>query len=229
MAFELSPTFHLVTPRLYISHILARRDWDFIISLYNSDLFLKHNGKTGVDTQEKAFKHIEGWITSNFEKNGHGQYLISLRSAEGAAGDASVPDEGGLAPGQMPSGVVTLMRGDYSAPDIGFALLPEHPGQGFATAAGKRMLRFATDPPGEVAPVVAEGALPEGQGLGLAGVFGFTAPDNADSKKVCLRLGLEYRGVYPLEAFGGQESAVYAMPGMGDVGDYGIKGQRLDK
>lgn len=224
MAFQLSPTFHLVTPRLYISHFLAPRDCAFIINLYNSDLFLKNSGKTGIDNQEKASKHIEGWITSNFQKNGHGQYLISLRSAEG---DASLPD-GELTPGQAPIGMVTLMRGHYSVPDVGFALLPEHTGKGYATEAGKRMLQFATDPKGEPAPASAEGALPEGQGLGLAGVFGFTAPANDHSKSVCLRLGLEYRGVYPLEAFGDQESVVYAMPSMGDVRDYGIRGARLD-
>lgn len=222
MAFRLSPTFHLVTPRLYISHILAPRDCQFIIDLYNSDLFLKHSGKTGIDNEEKALKHIEGWIASNFQKNGHGQYLISLRSAEGAEGD--------LQPGQAPIGMVTLMRGHYSVPDIGFALLPDHTGKGYATEAGKRMLQFTTDPEGEPAPAAAEGALPEGQGLGLAGAFGFTAPENQHSKSVCLRLGLEYRGVYALEAFGGQESAVYAMPSMGgDMGDYGIKGPRLDQ
>lgn len=228
MASHLSPNFHIVTPRLYISRILAPRDSQFIIDLYNSDLFLKHNGKTGIDTEEKASKHIEGWIASNFQKNGHGQYLISLRAADD--GDA-------LRVGQAPIGMVTLMRGDYAVPDIGFALLPAHTGKGYATEAGQRVLRFATDPTSaesaaeaEVpAPAAAPEPLPEGRGLGLAGIFGFTDPDNEHSKRVCRRLGLEYRGVYPLEVFGDKESAVFAMPGMGDVADYGIKGARVDK
>lgn len=139
------------------------------------------------------------------------------REAEAAAGAGKEGNGDLFNPGDRPVGIVTLMRGHYTVPDIGFALLPSYTRKGFATEAGRYVIEeYATVP-------VAEG------GLGLAGVFGFTSANNENSKKVCERLRLVYRGVWPLEAFGGEDSAVFAMEGMGEVSEYGIKGERVDK
>jgi RimJ/RimL family protein N-acetyltransferase len=106
------------------------------------------------------------------------------------------------------------MRGDYALPDIGFALLPAYTGKGYAREAGMRVIQYATIPR-------AEG------GLGYAGVFGFADQSNELSRKVCARLGLQFKGVYELEAFGRRKSAVYASSGV-ELRETGIKEDRID-
>lgn len=80
---------------------LGRRE--FPISLYNSPLFITGRGKTGIDSPEKALNKINGFFAAQFDKIGHVTYLISLKNREMI-------------------GTVTLMRGDDTVPDIGFAL-----------------------------------------------------------------------------------------------------------
>lgn len=244
MPFTPSPIFHLTAPRLYISHFHAPQHNQFLVDLYNSELYTKHN-KTNVDTPEKAQAQIENWMPGWHERTGYGPYVLSLRFARDVIGNddktttATDDEENGspLKPGQVPVGIVTLMRGShYTVPDCGFALLPAYAGKGYATEAGRRIIRYAMDPKrptatsrDAAASAVDDDVPREGEGLGLEGVFGFTSSDNADSRKVCERIGLEFRGVYPLEGFGGHPSAVFALPGMeADLSVYGIKGSRMD-
>lgn len=248
MPFTPSPSFHLTAPRLYISHFHAPQHNQFLVDLYNSELYTKHN-KTNVDTPEKAQAQIENWVPGWHERNGYGPCVVSLRFARDVVGDDQIitkDEENGpkLKPGQVPVGIVTLMRGaHYTVPDCGFALLPAYAGKGYAAEAGRRIVRYAMDPKKPTSTTSSEPTASavddgdddnddvprEGEGLGLEGVFGFTGRDNADSRKVCERIGLEFRGVYPLEAFGGELSAVFALPGMGaDLSVYGIKASRTD-
>ncbi|KAK8052057.1 hypothetical protein PG993_003442 [Apiospora rasikravindrae] len=245
MPFIPSPTFHLNSPRLYISHFHAPQHNQFLVDLYNSELYTKHN-KTNVDTPEKAQAQIENWMPGWHERNGYGPYVVSLRFARDIVGkgDDSIAGDNDdhekatatLKPGQVPIGIVTLMRGThYTVPDCGFALLPAYAGKGYATEAGKRIVKYAMDPKpsttatGETTSSAGDDVPREGEGLGLDGVFGFTSSDNADSRRVCERIGLEFRGVYPLEAFGGEPSAAFALPEMQkDLSVYGIKAQRTD-
>ena len=192
-----SVEFHLNTTRLLIQRLLpTRQHAQFIHKLYNTPLFLAGQGKTGIDTEDKAMGMINGFASSTYERNGHGFYIMTLR-------------EGTMI------GTVTLIRGEYRCPDVGFALLPEYTGNGYAQEAGKAMIDYATRPKSE-------------GGLGYPGVFGLTSANNAKSMKVCESVGLEYRGVYPLQAFGAGRSAVYTLPGMSeDLEEYGIKETKM--
>ncbi|KAK7958231.1 Acyl-CoA N-acyltransferase [Apiospora saccharicola] len=243
MPFTPPSTFHLASPRLYISHFHAPQHNQFLVDLYNSELYTRHNKGTNVDTPEKAQAQIENWMPGWHERNGYGPYVVSLRFARDvvvvggndkttAAGDEDEDDGSLLKPGQVPVGIVTLMRGThYTVPDCGFALLPEYAGKGYATEVGRRIVQYAMDPkkPATTSAVNDDDVPREGEGLGLEGVFGFTGSNNADSRKVCERIGLKFRGVYPLEAFGDEPSAVFALPGMeADLSVYGIKGSRTD-
>ncbi|KAK6827951.1 GNAT family acetyltransferase [Apiospora arundinis] len=243
MPFTPSSTFYLSAPRVYISHFHAPQHNQFIVDLYNNELYAKYNGKTSIDTPAKAQAHIEDWMPGWHERNGYGPYVVSLRFARDIIVDgnddgnnnaiaAETDGEKVLSPGQVPIGIATLMRGShFTVPDCGFALLPAYAGKGYATEAGRRIIKYAMDPkPVPNKPSSPAGDVPgEDEGLGLEGVFGFTGKDNTNSKKVCERIGLEFRGVYPLEAFGNQPSAVYALPGMEtDLSVYGIKVDKVD-
>lgn len=101
------------------------------------------------------------------------------------------------------------MQGDppncYSVPDVGFAILPEHQGRGYATEAAKAVISYVQ------------------REWNVQGVFGFCAPGNMRSRRVLEKSGLGFRGVRKLRVFGGRESAVFALVGMEeDLGVYGI-------
>ncbi|WWD16301.1 hypothetical protein CI109_100727 [Kwoniella shandongensis] len=191
--------FRLESSRLYIHRFEPTTEHaDFLVKLYNTPLFIAGEGDTGINTTEKALRQIkDGFIGKAFAKNGHGPYLISLND-------------------RTLIGSVTIMRGDYLAPDIGFALLPEYTKQGYAKEAGLRLIEYATQ------------SKEEG-GLGYPGVFVFTSNKNEKAKKLSESLGLEYRGVYPLQAFGGHPSAVYASKSMvEDLKVYGITEEKSE-
>jgi len=144
---------------------------------------------------------ITGFVDGLFVKQNHGIYLVSLPD-----GDENVK-----------IGTVSVMKVEnFTVPDIGFALLPQYTGKGYAQEAGKAMMEYAMRDKSE-------------GGLGYDGVFGFTSATNGQSRKACESLSLEFRGIYPLAVFGGGKSAVYAMRDMEkDLTKYGVLEERLD-
>jgi RimJ/RimL family protein N-acetyltransferase len=100
----------------------------------------------------------------------------------------------------------------YLAPDIGYTILPEESGKGYATEAAKGLLEYAS---GE---------------LDIHGAFGFCAATDMRSRRVLEKIGMDYRGVAALSVFGGKESAVYTLPGMEkDLAVYNLTEQLHDK
>ncbi|ORX34582.1 acyl-CoA N-acyltransferase [Kockovaella imperatae] len=183
----------LESDRLVISRFLPTEEHaEFLVKLYNTPEFIAGEGNTGIDTTEKGLKALHS-MSDRFDKYGHGVYVVSLKDTSTLVGS------------------VSLMIGDYRAPDIGFALLTEYTKKGYATEAAKRVMQHAKED------------------LGYDGVFGFASPTNEHSRKALERLGMEYRGTFSLEAFGNQDSVVYTMQGMGELEQYGIKGDRKDK
>jgi len=183
------PNFYIETPRLYISYFLLNSaNSTFLVYLYNTPLFLASEGLTEVTTPEKALGRIQefhNWHATY----GYGQYLVSLKPHATASFAES-----------SPIGSVSLMRGkdQYSptAPDIGYCIVPEQNGKGYATEAAEALLRYAREK------------------LGVKDVLGFCDAANGASVKVMEKLGFESRGLREVKLFGGKESAVYALPGM---------------
>lgn len=186
--------FRIETDRLYISYCLpsSPAHCAFLVELYNSPSFIAACGATGITTTEQAKSFIENRFVATHARHGHGQYLVSLKETS------------------KPVGIVSLMKGDspeesYSVPDVGFAMLPEVSGQGYATEAARKLLDYASE------------------ALGIKEVFGFTDAKNIASRRVLEKLGLEDRGVYPLRVFDSVPSSVYASPSMVDLKVYGIE------
>jgi len=93
----------------------------------------------------------------------------------------------------------------YTAPDIGFAVLPEHSGKGYAAEAAKGVLEWA-----------------KGH-LGIEAVFGFCDPLNQRSRRVLEKIGMDVRGITELRVFGEKTTAIYVLPGMSqDLAIYGL-------
>lgn len=190
--FTASPTFSIPSERLHISYFLpdSAEHCAFLVKLWNTDEFIETSGRTGIDTPEKASNFLRNRVHADYARNSYGIFLVSLKPHEHAALSESTP-----------IGTVSLMKGEppnsYLAPDIGYAILPEETGKGYATEAATALLEYAR------------------KELGIDAVFGFCARDDRHSARVLEKIGFEFRGEKKLRVFGGKESAVYVLPGMG--------------
>lgn len=189
--FTVSPTFSIPSERLYISYFSpdSPKNCAFLVKLWNTEEFIKTSGRTGIDTPEKASNFLRNRVHADYARNNYGIFLVSLK-----------PDENATLPESTPIGTVSLMKGDspdsYLAPDIGYAILPEETGKGYATEAAVALLEYAR------------------KELGVDSVFGFCAREDRHSARVLEKIGFEFRGEKKLKVFGGKESSVYVLPGM---------------
>jgi RimJ/RimL family protein N-acetyltransferase len=196
------PNSHIITPRLYLSYFVASNDahCDFLVNLYNTPEFIASIGgsPTSITTTAAARQYIEGRFQAEHSRNGYGTYLVSLKPDSPAMSSSASFAE--MLKGCMPIGTVSLTRGvaadAYKATDIGFAIIPELNGKGYATEAARALIDYAQ------------------QNLGVDAVFGFFAKGNTSSRRVVEKLGFEDRGVRSLKNFGGAESEVWTLPGM---------------
>ncbi|KAJ5301973.1 hypothetical protein PENANT_c057G03700 [Penicillium antarcticum] len=193
------PNFSIKTVRLQIIPFdpTNATHCNFLVQLWDTEDFIKSCGKTSIDTPEKSSSFLQRRVLADYARNGYGMFLV-LRVSEDNA--------------KIPIGTVSLMKGaapdlHHLAPDIGYAIVPEESGKGYATEAAKGLIEYAR----------AE--------LGVDAIFGFCASHNKRSCRVLEKIGLEDRGVKALSVFGGKESVVYALVGMSaDLGVYGLYG-----
>ncbi|CAM6108703.1 unnamed protein product [Calypogeia fissa] len=214
------PNFYIETQRLYISYFIPSNDahCHFLVHLYNTPEFIASIGGklTSITTAAAARRCLDGRFRAEHARNGYGTYLVSLKSASAGISSNSNIAEMSISTSFAerlarckPIGTVSLMRGDsvdsYTVPDVGFAILPEENGKGYATEAAPGLLEYAK------------------RELGVDAVFGACAKGNAHSRRVLQKLGFEDRGVTKLMAFGGAKSEVWMAPGMSeDLKVYGM-------
>ncbi|KAJ5637599.1 hypothetical protein N7490_007478 [Penicillium lividum] len=191
--------FTIKTPRLRIVPFDPTNETHctFLPHLWNTDLFIRSCGRTSVLDPESASEFIRTRILADYARNKHGIFLVLLQ------------EDTELFP-PIPIGTVSLMKGappnrHYLAPDIGYAILPEMNGRGYATEAAKGLIEYAK------------------MELGITDFFGFCSATHSHSRRVLERIGMAFRGIAALEVFGGKESAVYALPEMSeDLSIYGL-------
>ena len=195
-----APAFSIPTGRLHISYLESGNPDHaaFVLRLWNLDEITKYIGKRNIDSLEDADAFIKTVVQADFDRTGYGRFLVSLKSHP----EASLAES-------KPIGIVSLILREpphgYLCPDIGYSILPEEWGKGYAPEAAMALMDYAR------------------REFNLQGVFGFCDPDNKSSCRVLEKIGLEFRGVKSLQAFGGTQSAVYALPDMySDLSVYGM-------
>ena len=226
------PTFKLTTPRLTITHLLPTcpAHCEFLVTLYNTPEFLASIGgvPTAITTPAAARDRIAGRLHDEHLRNGYGTYLVSLRpvptdscsspsssSSSTEANNNNATKNTNSSPAtetvatMIPIGTVSLTRGTepncYGAPDLGFAILPQHTRRGYAREAALALLDYAD------------------RELGVRHVLGLFDPANEASEAVFRSIGFEDRGRRVLRVFGGVVGAVWARPGMDpDLSVYGL-------
>ena len=148
-------------PELLTARLSLRRlDFDdapFLVGLLNQPSFLANIGDRGVRNVEDAHRYLREGPLAMYEKFGFGLWHVSQRS-DGAA-----------------IGMCGLLRRDILPDvDVGYALLPQFWGQGYAFEAADATLRHAADK------------------FGLTRVIAVVSEGNSGSIRVLEKLGMSF-------------------------------------
>ena len=168
-----APTQILETPRLTLREA-ALADSAFVRQLLNDPSWLENIGDRGVRSDADAENYIRKNIWLPYQTNGYGMYVVQLKSPA------------------LPIGMCGLVKRDFlSGPDLGFALLPDYVGQGYASEAARAVVLHAT------------------QSLGIARLYAIVKRDNHRSIRLLARLGFHPQG--PCVTPEGEEIDLYAI------------------
>jgi len=135
-------------------------DADFLRALLNDPGWLANIGERNVRTRRQAHTWIATRHTATYGRLGFGFWGVERKS------DGRLVGMCGL-----------IQRDTLLEADVGYALMPEFRGQGYAGEAAAACVRYAHDV------------------LGLAEVWGITGPDNAASAAVLRQCGLHDAGI----------------------------------
>ncbi len=115
------------TERLFLRPV-EEKDAAFLIKILNSEKWLLNIGDRNVHTIEVAKKYIEERITTQYQKLGFGNYLVSAKETGAEMGVCGLYARPGL-----------------DTIDIGFAFFPEYENQGFGFEAASILIQAAKE------------------------------------------------------------------------------------
>lgn len=145
----------IVTERLEITE-LSVYNAAFIVELLNSEGWLKYIGDRGVRTADDAVVYLVNGPLKSYQENEYGLWLVKLKDTNDSIG------------------MCGLLQRDYLPHlDIGFALLPQYEGKGYAYEAAMAVLQYAANV------------------LHATTVAAIVTPENEASLKLLRRLGFE--------------------------------------
>ena len=154
----------LETDRLRLRWFQATAaDADFLRALLNDPGWLANIGQRNVHSRRQALAWIATRHTAPYGRLGFGFWAVERQS------DGRLLGMCGL-----------VKRDTLMEVDVGYALMPEFRGQGYAREAAAACVRYALDV------------------LGLPQVWGITDPGNAASAAVLRKIGLEDAGITQL-------------------------------
>ena len=151
------------TPRLVLRRVTLA-DAPFLLKQLNEPSWLRNIGDKGARTLADVEQYIRNGPLEMYRKHGHGMYIIEL------------------AAGGQPVGMCGLVRRDgLPEPDIGFALLEEHFGKGYALEAATAVMELARET------------------LGMKRVLAITTVSNDRSGRLLAKLGFREQGMVRLK------------------------------
>jgi RimJ/RimL family protein N-acetyltransferase len=146
----------LRTKRLTLREF-TEEDSAFIFKLLNSPGWLKYIGQRGIKIEDDAKDYINNKLRKSYKDSGFGFYLAELNA------------------GKIPIGMCGIIKREWlDDVDIGFALLPEFEGRGFAYEAASATMKYASE------------------ALGLKKISAITVPNNLASVKLLEKIGLSF-------------------------------------
>lgn len=145
------------TERLFIREFNTE-DAEFLLELYNMPKFIQFIGDRNIKTVEEAQQYIREKFRPQIDRLGFGNFVIMLKHNQQKIGTVGIFEREGL-----------------EIVDIGFSLLPEFEGKGYAYEAANRLKEIAaTD-------------------WGIEKLSAITVKDNFATQKLIQRLGLQFK------------------------------------
>ncbi len=133
-------------------------DASFFRTLTKSPKWIKFIGDKNLHTLEDAQNFIQARFLKNYEALGFGYYVIETKEGKIPVGTCGLVDREGL---------------DFI--DIGYALLPEYEGNGYAFEATKALYAYAMNH------------------LKLETILAITLPENKGSVRLLKKLGMSFQ------------------------------------
>ncbi len=150
------------TERLYIRQFNTN-DTEFIVRLLNEESFIRNIADKNVRTNADAINYLTNGPIPSYEFNGFGLNMVLLKEA------------------YIPIGMCGLLkRKELDHPDIGYALLPEFCGKGYANEAATSVLKE------------------EMETHSLNTILAVTFPNNLSSNSLLKKLGFSLKGTIEL-------------------------------
>jgi RimJ/RimL family protein N-acetyltransferase len=146
------------SPRLLLRRVTPE-DAAFVLQQLNEPGWLEHIGDRGVRDLDDARRYIELRFLAPYRTLGYGMYRVETR------GDGRAVGLCGL-----------VKRDTLPEPDLGFSLLEEHWGRGYAFEAARAVMQHARAT------------------LGLARLMAIVSPGNVASRQLLEKLGFAVQG-----------------------------------
>lgn len=146
----------IITERVMLSEI-TKEDAPFMFQLLNSPKWIQFIGDRNIQSLENAADYIENIIRKSYATHGFGFYNIQEIHSKKTVG------------------ITGLVKRDFLEDiDIGYALLPEFEGKGYAFEATLALYRYAK------------------LKLNIKTLLAFTTPDNLRSIHLLEKLGMQF-------------------------------------
>ena len=170
----MTDNWQLETRRLFLRRITAD-DAGLMLAVWNDPAFIEHVGDRGVRTEIEARKELEAGALRLFAEYGYGPYKMIRKDDTVALGICGL-----------------FKRDNLDDPDIGFAVLPEFCGNGYAAEAARAVVAHARDD------------------LSIRNLTAIVSPGNQASIGLIEKLGLTFSDMITMP---GEEKAIrlYAM------------------
>lgn len=146
----------LETERLKLRPVTVN-DADLMLAIWNDPAFIRNVADRGVRTKEQARDAIANGAQKLFEDYGHGPCSMVLKSTGERIGICGL-----------------FRRDNLQDPDIGFSVLPDYRGKGYAGEAASEIVRYARDV------------------FGVQNLTAIVSPANAASIGLIEKLGLTF-------------------------------------
>lgn len=148
----------IYTQRL-VMRPLTLTDAPFMLQLLNDSAFIANIGDRGVRTVAEAEAYLSNGPLASYQQYGFGLRALELQHN-----------------GQLIGICGLIQRDTLDAPDLGFALLPDFTGLGYAYEAAKAALQWAV-------------------ALKIARLYAIVSLQNAPSQRLLAKLGFSNQGV----------------------------------
>lgn len=160
------------TPRLALRQLEATDAAD-LVALLNSEAFLANVGDKGIRTLNDAHAYVAG-VHADYAHRGYSLYAV-VQKSDGAF-----------------AGICGLLYREYlGETDIGYAMLPEYGGRGYASEAAEAIFAYGCCQ------------------LGLTRIVALISPHNHASIRIAAKLGLRFEKTVAMSA-NGPEVGLYS-------------------